>query len=337
MKNAIALLTAALLLSACTGGAKPVDGKKFLAGLDGPKVPTMQDSLTESAKAAEKQGNYKQAIMLYQQVLEKKPDDKDIILALADDYRRSGQYDQAIAVYDNLLAKDPASLDAKEGKGLALISKGDFDTPTALFEEVMKADPKRWKTLNGLGILFATRNLNNEAQTYFEEALKFNPDSPSVLNNAGLSQALGGRYDTALASLTRAAALAPAGSAELKRINLNTAAVYAISGKLDEAKAIAEKYYSGAALNNNMGMYAHLAKDDQLAKTYLNMALTDSKTYYPKAWENLQAISGESSDTIASPGAAAAVAAPAAVVKEQKPASEPAARALPAMPLPPTE
>jgi hypothetical protein len=49
-----------------------------------------------------------------------------------------------------------------------------------------------------------------------------------------------------------------------------------------------------------MGLYAHLAKDDQMAKSYLNMALTESKTYYGKAWENLEAVSGVNGNTTSS-------------------------------------
>jgi hypothetical protein len=41
-----------------------------------------------------------------------------------------------------------------------------------------------------------------------------------------------------------------------------------------------------------MGFYAHLAKDDALAKTYLNMAISGSSTFYERAWNNLDGISG---------------------------------------------
>lgn len=334
----IAITSLALVLAACNGGANPIDSQKFLSGLDGPKVPTVQDALVESAKNAEKQGDYKGALQFYQQALEKKPNDKEILLGMAEANRRMGQYDQAGPLYDQLLQQDPQNIAAKEGKGLLLISKGDFETPTTLFNDVLKADPKRWKTLNALGILFTTRNLYPEAQTYFKEALKYNPDSVSVLNNLGLSQALERNYDASLATLTRASTIATAGSYERKRVDLNMAAIYAISGRLDEAKTVAEKYYSGAELNNNMGLYAHLANDDEMAKAYLNMALTESKTYYPKAWENLQEISGnvpEPGDISQQDGAAPSIVrggpsapaqAPAPVVKQTPAAPAPAVK-----------
>jgi hypothetical protein len=85
-----------------------------------------------------------------------------------------------------------------------------------------------------------------------------------------------------------------------KRIDLNLSLVYAVAGKQDEARAVAERYFSGPTLSNNLGLYAHLANDDEMAKAYLNMALTDSKTFYERAWDNLQTIN--SSSTPASSG-----------------------------------
>lgn len=285
------LILIALLTTACAGGAEPLDTEKFLSGLKGPKILGIDDTLMESAKEAEKKGNFQQAAIFYRQILDKNADNPDAMLGMADALRRSGELDKSIAAYDALIAKDSHTAAAREGKALALITKGDFDTPAGLLDEVMKQDATRWKTLNALGILFSTRNLQNEAQQYFTEALKHHPDSPPILNNLGLAQALNKKYDEAIETLLKASNLSASGSLERKRIDLNAALVYASAGKLDEARFMAENYLSGAALNNNLGLYAHLAKDDQMARAYLNMALTESKTYYAKAWENLQDIS----------------------------------------------
>lgn len=277
-----------LLLSACNGGAAPIDSKAFLDDMDGPAVKTVADTMKESAAYAEKQGNFRAAAQTYEQLLEKSPGDATLMLSLADSLRRDGQSARAIAVYDAVLAKDEANLDAMEGKGLALIATGDFDTPADIFDQVLAADQKRWKTLNALGILFTTRNMQPEAQQYFTEALKYHPGSPSIMNNLGLSQALEKNFDGAIATLDKASAIALPGTLERKRIDLNAALVHASSGDVEEAKLLASQYLTGAELNNNLGLYAHLAKDDQLAKAFLNKALSDSKVHYAKAWENLE-------------------------------------------------
>jgi Flp pilus assembly protein TadD len=279
-----------LLITACNGGAGPIDGQKFLSDLSGPKVPSVQDTLLETAKNAERTGDYNQAAALYQQLLEKSPDNKEIALLLADCLRKKGEYPRAIAIYDSLLKQDDKLIAAKEGKALALMATGDFETPSKLFEEVMAVDSKRWKTLNGLGILFTTRGMQVEAQQYFDEALKHNPSSASIMNNIGLSQALDKQYENSITSLQEAANLTETNSPERKRIEMNMALVYAIMDKFEDARMIAERYYTGHELNNNLGLYAHLANNDQMAKAYLNMALTNSKVFYEKAWNNLQAI-----------------------------------------------
>lgn len=297
MRNVIfisVLCAQALLLASCGDGAGGIiDGQKFLSQFEGPTVPKVEDALMDTARAAEDQGDYSQAISLYRQLLQKYPGHHSIAVSLADCYRKSGQYQQAVVVYDGVLTAEPGNIEAKEGKGLAQLSMGDFETTGALFDEVLKKDATRWKSLNALGILFTTRGMQAEAQQYFAEALKYYPNSVTVLNNLGLSQALERKYDAALASLSSASNAAERNSMQRKRVDLNMALVYAVTNRLDDARLIASNYYSGSELENNMGIYSVLANDDTMARAYLNMALSNSKVFYEKAWNNLQAIEGK--------------------------------------------
>jgi hypothetical protein len=84
------------------------------------------------------------------------------------------------------------------------------------------------------------------------------------------------------------------GSNELKNLDLNLALVYAVDGKLDEAEQAATPYLTKEGLYNNMATYSNLSKHGDLAKIYLNMALTQSSTYYERAWNNLGALGDES-------------------------------------------
>lgn len=298
MRKLLILASTSLMtlgLAGCNGGAAPIDSQTYLSSLEGPKITGVDGAMLQAAQGAESKANYKLAAQYYEQMLEKQPDNAPLLVALAEAYRRDGQLAKAITTYDAALAKDAKNIDAKEGKSLALIASGDFDTPVTLLDEVMQADAKRWKTLNALGILFTTRNMQPEAQQYFAEALKYHADSPSIYNNMGLSKALERNYDGSVATLAKASSLATPNSSERKRIDLNRALVLASAGNVEAAKAVAEQYLSGAELDNNMGLYAHLAQDDNMAKAYLNKALSDSKMYYAKAWENLDTINKDSS------------------------------------------
>jgi len=109
------------------------------------------------------------------------------------------------------------------------------------------------------------------------------------LNNVGLSYATDKNYPRALEALKQASRVSKIPS-QRKQIEMNLAMVYGVSGDFDNARDVASKYIEGPALDNNLGLYAHLAKDDALAKSYLNMALTQSPTYYERAWENLDVV-----------------------------------------------
>ncbi len=304
MKHLPLLLLSATLLSSCSEGMFPgmegkLDGKSYLSKMDGPQVPTVDSTLLSSAADLEKSGDFRSSAQIYKQLLDKNPKDTALAYKLAESLRKSGEYDPAISLYDTLLADDAKNADLLEGKALALLAKGEMDAAGALLTQVQKISPDRPRTLNAAGILFASRNMTDDAHYYFARALEKNPASVTVLNNMGLLYAVEDNTPQAISTLRQASALAGSGTAARKNIDLNLAMVYGASGKMAEAESIAKQYFSGAALSNNMGLYAHLAQNDSLAKTYFNMALSESKTYYERAWKNLDAVGGSGKQALA--------------------------------------
>jgi len=293
-KFAIALLS--LSLAGCGQlGQQWLDPDITFSKLPQPEVKGVNDTQEESAKAATAAGDYNRAIQFYDQLMgsEKvKPEDKlRYKLAMADVVRRSGDNDRALAMFEQLARENPANLDAAEGRGLVMMSLGKTVDAGRVFAEIMEKDTSRWRTLNALGILFVTRNMIPEAMAYYTEALKRSPDNPAILNNVGLSQATDRNFERAIDALQQASRLCKT-PAQRKQVDLNLAMVYGVSGDLETAREVSSKYIDGAALDNNLGLYAHLAKDNALAKTYLNMALSQSQTFYERAWNNLDAIDG---------------------------------------------
>lgn len=287
--RAFLIACVALLVAGCDKqmGTTP-DAKAWLSSQEGPKVEGVQAALLKSAHDADLAGDWRTATSYYQQLADKNPDNKDIQISLADDLRKLGDTAKATSIYDMVLKKDPNNPAATEGKGLALMQQGDMDGAVQILLKLAQTDKASWRTYNAVGIIAASKQSPAAAKPYFEQALAMSPNNPSILNNIGLSQAMSHEFDSANATLTQAATLATPRPAFREQIELNNAMVYAAAGKLENAEAIARQYYTGAELSNNMGFYAHLANDDQLAKTYLNMALTQSKRFYPRAWDNLQ-------------------------------------------------
>jgi Flp pilus assembly protein TadD len=288
------LMTTSLMLAGCGQmGQQWMDPDKTFAAFDQPTVKGVNDTQEDAAKAAITAGDYRRASQFYEQLVTSgKAKPEELLrykLGLADSLRRLGENDQALAMFEQLTRENPTNLDAQEGRGLTLMALGKTVDAGRAFAEIMEKDGSRWRTLNALAILFVTKNMTPEAMAYYTEALKQSPDNPAILNNVGLSQAADRNFRRAVEALQQASRLAKTPS-QRKQIDLNLAMVYGVSGDSETAKEVASKYIDGAALDNNLGLYAHLAKDNALAKTYLNMALSQSPTFYERAWNNLDAI-----------------------------------------------
>jgi Flp pilus assembly protein TadD len=257
----------------------------------------MQTTQEKAAASAVESGDFARASSIYVQLLDRKKlsaeDKARYQIALADIDRRAGQYESAIAQYDNVLDTNSTNIDALEGKGLALMAQGNIAEAGQIFKAVLAADATRWRTLNALGIMFTSKNMVPEAMAYFAEGLKVSKNNAAILNNVGLTQAINHNYPRALQAMKQAVRTS-ANDTRKKQIELNMALIYGISGDFDNARAVAEKHLKGPTLENNLGLYAHLANNQELAKAYLNQALSSSTTYYERAWKNLDIISGKS-------------------------------------------
>lgn len=286
------LLSFFLVSCAIDPSRQNYDPDAEFAKLDSPEVPGVFTSLEHNALEALQEGENERALGLYKQLFDSKPDEMRYQLGLAESMRRVGKNRDAIFFYDKVIAKHPGHLDANEGKALALMADGDVTGASKLLSRIKDRAPDRWRTHNALGILFAVKNMPKEAVAYFNEALKYQPNNPAVLNNIGLTRAIQRQYRSAEQELKKAAKHAK--GKQKQHVELNLALVYGISGDTEMAEQLAERYLSGTSLDNNLGLYSYLANDQEMAKSYLNMALSGSTTYYKRAWKNLDIISKKS-------------------------------------------
>lgn len=288
-------LAFALTLTACSLDASKdriFDPDAEFAKLDSPDVPTVGSSLEKSAVEALENGQNQRALSYYEQLHDKDEKEARYQLGLAEALRRLGYNDDAVSFYDMVIAQDSTHVDAHEGKALALMAMGKSEDAGRLFSQIMERDATRWRTLNALGLLFVTKNMYEEGRAYFNEALRHSPNNVAVMNNIGLTQAIMKDYRPAILSLESASRAAE--GMQQQQVDMNLAMVMGVSGDMESARKIASKHVTGAALDNNLGLYAHLANNDELAKSYLNMALSGSTTYYKRAWKNLDIINQDS-------------------------------------------
>lgn len=253
-------------------------------------TPTIERSNLEAAQAAEKSGNLMRAEYYYGQLLEAKPDNVKYIFAYSEISRKAGKCDSALKGYEKILAIQPNDIDALEGKGLCLLGQSKNQQAADIFTRILAADPTRWKSLNAAGLIFASDKKFNEATQYFNAASEHSDKNPAVLNNQGLAKALTGNFKDGIKILEEALIKADDNSAQKRNVALNLALVYGISGNMDLAEKTARPFLTEPQLYNNMGVYAELAKDKELSKTYLNKALQGTQVYYERAWENLERV-----------------------------------------------
>ena len=269
-----------------------VELQQKLASID---ISTVDKSLYSSAVTAMDNGEYFKSGQLFKQLIANSPENPVYQMEYAKLARKTGNCSPALNALDALIEMKPkelALIEIREEKALCLLSLGKFQKAGVIFTEIINQDSSRWKSINGAGLIFAIKKKFSEANQYFDLAAEVSDYNPVVLNNQGLTKAIMGNNKDAI-KLLRDAALQSADSLEQKRrIHLNLALVYGISGNSEMAKNTAKNYLTEPQLFNNLGVYAELAKNPELARTYLNKALSGAKVYYDKAWENLERVEG---------------------------------------------
>ncbi|TAE82240.1 MAG: tetratricopeptide repeat protein [Alphaproteobacteria bacterium] len=293
LRNSSFMLFMSLSLMGCVEGARlDAPNKEILDHIDknSPEIDGVEQTLLKSAKRASGLGEYEKATQLYAQLLEMDHANKDYQIHYADGLRHMQDFDGADQLYQLILKENPKSIDAKEGRALTKLAQGNFASAGTLLAEIHKEDKKRWRTLNALGIVLVERGQLEDAVAYFKAALREHPDYPALLNNIGLATAMNGNVVDAANYLTRGAQAAPTKSAIKKQIQFNLALIKGISGDMQGAEFILKDLLPEAGVANNLGFYAHLAKNNELAKSYLNTALTKSPYHYQRAWENLNSL-----------------------------------------------
>ena len=256
-----------------------------------------KSSAAKEAQISYESGDFQKAEQQYSSLVKSYPKNAEYLLGLANTKRRLGDYDGANAEYEKLLWLNPQNVDALEGRGLILLEKGDNQKAIDQLTKVLEVDAVRWKSINALGVAFAAQNNHKLAVDYYTDALSLSDSnhSPVILNNLALSHAFLGDYRKAGELLNKALTQLSGGVSgsdkeKFKKTELNLSLVYGIQGRTDEAERILRKYFSEPQVYNNLGIYAHLANDNDLARSYINKAISSSPATYESAWDTLKRI-----------------------------------------------
>ena len=94
----------------------------------------------------------------------------------------NGEYKQAIRIYEQLLENNPNSVSLLKMNAIALSNSGDDLNALKEFYKIIQQDPHNVIALTGMGVGFGNLGEYKEASRYLEKAIKENPDNKIIKN-----------------------------------------------------------------------------------------------------------------------------------------------------------
>jgi cytochrome c-type biogenesis protein CcmH/NrfG len=113
--------------------------------------------------------------------IKQNPRDFDSIVELANLNFDQKNYNDAINLYKNALQIRPDTLNVRTDMGTAMFYQDRFDNAITEFQEVLKKDPKNAQALFNLGVtMLHGKNDPKRAMEYWEKMVDANPNDPQV-------------------------------------------------------------------------------------------------------------------------------------------------------------
>jgi len=120
--------------------------------------------------------------ILTETVFAQTDEDPELMFILAMDHFVSGEYKQAITIYDDILEIAPNNISTLKMKGIAQSNLEVHDKSLKQFFKVLQHRPNDVISLTGMGVGFGNLGEYQEAITYFDKAFKEKPDSVVIKN-----------------------------------------------------------------------------------------------------------------------------------------------------------
>ncbi len=200
------------------------------------KFPQDRQVVVMRASTLAESGEARQGATLLRGLLKNAPEDRDILLPLAQVLDRGKLYSEA---YETL-QKVQGYAETKDQKRAVVFTMGalferqkKYDEAEKHFRQALEFDPEDTAALNYLGYMLADRNVRlDEAQKLVEKALELDPDNGAYLDSLGWVYYRQAKLEMAEELLKRALAKTPRdatvhehlGDVYMKRGNLRLAA-----------------------------------------------------------------------------------------------------------------
>ncbi len=210
-----------LLFSACIafGGMLPALAlaANLYAGAESPAILDTQEKVAADA-----------------QTLEQKP---DLYLQLIAGMQQRGLYYASLAHLDAFDARWPRRDDATLLRAHALRESGQADAAKAMYGKLLKGSLAA-RAYHGLGLIEMRAGNIEQGSEALSRAAVLAPTDAAILGDQGYAFLMLGKFEDARLALLKAAELDDGN----KRIGANLALLLALSGKLEQAQELMQRY-----------------------------------------------------------------------------------------------
>ncbi len=177
-----------------------------------------------------------QVVYYYKKAIEMLPGNISVLMKLADYYLKNEKYRQAIDVYEKVLDQKNDFLAAMNNLAFLYTEIGEKqDRALELAGKVAKALPEDPDVADTLGWIYVMKKSYTQAEPYLKMALKAKPDNPIILYHMGVLRLGQQRFNDAKVLLTKATTRKKISATELAKVKEALSALQEKQGRVQKA------------------------------------------------------------------------------------------------------
>jgi len=154
-------------------------------------------------------GGYTQAIVCYQEMIKRDPEDIDALIGLGDVYVFVGKYEKAIDVFSKAEKVNPNSLNICSRLAENYNKISDYERAIKYYQRYLQLSPNSAEVYTDLGNIYLEAGEIKEAIVVFENAIKFYPDNAEIIRTLGEIYRIKSDVDEAIKYYKRYVQLVP--------------------------------------------------------------------------------------------------------------------------------
>jgi Flp pilus assembly protein TadD len=242
--------------------------------------------IISGAEHAIEAGRLEQASLMVARAMTAGASGPQLARVLADLAFARGNYAEALVRYQSLVGKAPNNALLLERAGLAALKLGEADRASPFLIRATALPRASWRAWNARGVLADMNHDWADADFAYDRAARLAPDRVEPVNNRGWSLLLRGKWQDSLPYLQQAANMDPASARIADNLEL---AKEALAADLPDRRTD-ESDSDWASRLNDAGVAAAILGDKARATAAFTQALEASGSWYARAANNLEAL-----------------------------------------------